>query len=309
METINSMHYNTDAINGIGGYERNIYAFSNELMDLTLIAQNRFLWIEKFNRIRPLKYLSQYIEKLLYFFGQCCIVYESGIHKVKRCYGQGALNQYGFPSKFQTMNYNGGDTKSYNFDSNDFVWIQNNFFNIPSNFWILNYCNRIANVKRIQDINLNAQKHPYLLGCTPETKLSIENLFKQVQDNNDAIFVDNGNNILTDALKVFNLNAPYIVDKLQDQYINEFSRALNFLGINTISEKRERLIESEGEITQELTGNYIDIFIKPRLRACKEVKEKMGIDLELQYNNDFVDYFKDFGGDKNGSLYNVGQNT
>lgn len=304
----NTLHFNLSAVSGLDGNTQNNYNYSTTLTNLLLIAQNRFEWVDNSKIIKPETRLSQYIEFLLCFFGQCCIVKENGFIKVKKCVGSGSLNQYGVPETFTTMNYNGGDTKIYNINSRDFVWIQNNFFRLPTEYWLLNYANRISKVQRIQDINLDAHKTPYFIATTPNKLLSMRNIFNKIRSMAEAVFVDETKGI-RENIRILKPEAPYIVDKLQDQKICEFNCALNFLGINTIDEKAERLVTSEGEISRELTGSYIDIFMKTRRQAVEEIKNKFNIDVDLKFNNNYKEYFEMEVNENNGNIYNNVETT
>ena len=58
--------------------------------------------------------------------------------------------------------------------------------------------------------------------------------------------------------------------------------------LNTVKEKRERLLYDEARISDEITDSYLDMFARPRVLAYREMKEK-GINvklLELKVDND-----------------------
>ena len=80
----------------------------------------------------------------------------------------------------------------------------------------------------------------------------------------------------SEKVKVLDLNSPYLVDKLYAQKQNEFNDALNFIGINTIDEKRERLITGEAEIAEDLTEKFTNLFESPRRKAVEQFNSIAG---------------------------------
>lgn len=262
---------------GADGLARNYDSFSVEFAQLSLMAQNRFKWTSK--QIAPYERLSEYIEFLLFWYGQCCVVHEGGIWKVKQCIANGNMGAYRMPEQFTTRDWGGGNTKVYN--RKDVIWIKNNAACIPT-FWLLRHrCDRIAHIERVMDLNIDAQKTPYIIEAQPEVKLSLVNVFKQIRDMFEVVFTNASKGGIRDKIKVLDLNAPYLVDKLYAQKQNEYNDALNLLGIDTIDEKRERLISQETEVSNELTENYIDIFYATRKIALEEMQQRIG-DVELK---------------------------
>lgn len=270
-------HINLDDINGFNGEARNLSTLSNNFATLSMIAMNRFRWDCEY--VEPKDRLSEYIEYLLFWYGQCCIVREKDHYAIKRCMGSGSLNHFGKPSKFTCAYYNGEDSRTY--DEKDIVWIKNNISRIPT-FWLINrYIDRIAHIERVMDLNIDAQKTPYIIESAPETQLSVQNVFKKIKQMYEVIFLNNSKGGIRDKIKVLDLNAPYLVDKLYQQKVNEYNDVLNLLGINTIDIKKERLVSFEASITDQLTDNYIDMFLSTRIQAIKDFYDKFGQNMKL----------------------------
>lgn len=263
---------NTDFIYGTDGTARSLSTFNTNFSAMGLIARNRFKWESKI--IQPLERLSEYIEFLLFWLGQCCIVNENGEWRVKKCISNGKLGAFGHPTAFTTKDFDGSNTKIYPYE--EVIWIENNAECLPTYFWLRKYCDRIAHIERVMDLNIDAQKTPYIIEAAPEIQLSVKNVFKQIRQMCEAIFVNPNKGGIRDKVKVLDLNAPYLVDKLYAQKMNEYNDALNLLGVNTIDEKRERLVTGEAEISEDLTENYIDIFYSTRLSALRQFNERAG---------------------------------
>lgn len=274
-----------DMLEGVDGYPQNLMTYDQTMASARLLATNRFKW--ESDEIQPKKQLSEYIEKLLFIKGQCALFKEIDGWKVKCCVPTGGINEYGQPSSFTLTDYNGNGTVTVDIDDERFIWIKNNNDCIPTIFWILKYCNRVAKIERTMDLNIDAQKTPYVIETSPEVHLSIQNIFKQIRAMDEVVYVDQKTGI-KDNVKVLDLNAPYLVDQLYSQKVNEYNDLLNFLGLNTVKEKRERLLYDEARISDEITDSYLDMFARPRVLAYREMKEK-GINvklLELKVDND-----------------------
>ena len=263
---------NLQSIYGTDGTPRNLNTYNNNYFALTLIAQNRFKWESKI--IKPFERLSEYIEHLLYYYGQCLLHRVGDYWEVLRCMALGKPDEYGVPTKFQTFTFSG--EKSHIYDYKDVIWIKNNAYCLPTSFWIWKYCDRIAHIERVMDINIDAQKTPYIIETTPEMQFSVKNLFKKIKEMSEVIFTNSSAGGIREKVKVLDLNAPYLVDKLYAQKQNEFNDALNFIGINTIDEKRERLITGEAEIAEDLTEKFTNLFESPRRKAVDQFNKIMG---------------------------------
>lgn len=268
---------NLDAIEGVDGYPRNLLTYDQLMANARLLATSRFKW--RSEQIEPFDHLSEYIETLLYLKGQCALFNDNGQWKVRCCVPTGGINEYGEPNSFTITDYNGNNTIVVNSDDERFIQIKNNNDCIPTIFWILKYVNRVTKIERTMDLNIDAQKTPYMIETSPEIHLSIQNIFKQIKEMDEVVYVDQKTGI-KDNVKVLNLDVPYLVDKLYTQKTNEFNDLLNFLGINTVKEKTAHILYKEATATDELTDSYLDMFSSTRIRAL-EIAKKRGIKLSL----------------------------
>ena len=78
--------------------------------------------------------------------------------------------------------------------------------------------------------------------------------------------------------------APFVADKVEEQKNKIWNEFLRFIGIaNLTVQKKERSIRDEVLASQ--GGTIASRFsrYKPRLRAIEEIKEKFGIELEIEY--------------------------
>lgn len=268
---------NLDMLEGIDGYPQNLLTYDQIMANARLLATSRFKWQSK--DVQPKDRLSEFIEMLLYLKGQCALFKDTDGWKVRCCVPSGGLDEYGQPESFNLTDYNGTHMVTVKNDDERFIWIKNNAACIPTIFWIVKYCNRVAKIERTMDLNIDAQKTPFMIETSPEIHLSIQNIFKEIRQMDEVVYVDQKTGI-KDNVQVLKLDAPYLVDKLYTQKQNEFNDLLNFLGINTVKEKTAHILYKEATATDELTDSYLDMFSAPRIKALEIAKER-GLDISL----------------------------
>lgn len=290
---------NLDMLEGIDGYPQNLLTYDQVMANARLLATSRFKWNSK--DVMPKDRLSEYIEMLLYLKGQCALFKDTDGWKVRCCVPSGGLDEYGQPESFNLTDYNGTHMVTVKNNDERFIWIKNNAACIPTIFWIVKYCNRVAKIERTMDLNIDAQKTPFMIETSPEIHLSIQNIFKEIRQMDEVVYVDQKTGI-KDNVQVLKLDAPYLVDKLYTQKQNEFNDLLNFLGINTVKEKTAHILYKEATATDELTDSYLDMFSAPRIKAMEIAKER-GLKISLSIlstDNEEVDDNAALNRDNNG---------
>ena len=126
--------------------------------------------------------------------------------------------------------------------------------------------------KQTKLINQTHLKTPYIFRVQDQnTKLSLENMFDKVQSNEPAIYVDKDFNFGTDdGQYIFNLNAPYNLDKLEMDRSEIFNEFLTHFGIDNVNiNKRERLVTSEADSNNEMILHNRNKFLAPRKEVCR----------------------------------------
>lgn len=218
------------------------------------------------------------------------------------------LNVYNLPTK--VMAWSIGYNKMYNFD--DVVYIMNNELEKPTREFIELFAYRLYETERTIDINLQAQKTPVLIEGDTKTILTLKNVYMQYSGNIPFIF-GNKQFDISNKLNVLKTDAPYIIDKLDVHKHQIFNDALTVLGIdNANTDKKERLITNEVESNEQLITYYLNCYYKTRKKACEQIKEKFGLNIEIELNKDIIDLLNvtendiinyDDRGDDNGEIY------
>ena len=217
------------------------------------------------------------------------------------------LNVYNLPTK--VMAWSIGYNKEYEFD--DVVYIMNNELQKPTREFMDLFAYRLYETERTTDINLQAQKTCVLIEGDTKTILTLKNVYMQYSGNIPFIF-GNKQFDISNKLNVLKTDAPYLVDKLDIHKHQIFNDALTVLGIdNANTDKKERLITNEVESNEQLITYYLNCFYKTRKKACEDINEKFGLDIDIELNKDVIDLLNitendiinDDKGDNDGEIY------
>ena len=97
-----------------------------------------------------------------------------------------------------------------------------------------------------------------------------------------AIFVDK--DMLqgdSENISVLSTQAPYLISDLQQHRYELERELLTFLGINTTIEKKERLLVDETNANNGYIEMSLDLGLKARELACKQINEKFGLNVKV----------------------------
>ena len=167
------------------------------------------------------------------------------------------------------------------------IIIYNNMLKTPASIDVEWFAKRLADLDRIAEVNINAQKTPVLVLADENQRMTMKNMYKQYEGNEPFIF---GSKKLDDygKITVLNTGAPYLADKLYNLKTQMWNEALTYLGISNINvTKKERMI------TDEVTRNQGSVVasrysrLESRRSACKQINDMFGLDMWVDYREDF----------------------
>ncbi len=171
-------------------------------------------------------------------------------------------------------------------DENNSVVIYNNYLRIPSCYTVDHYASILADLEQSIVVNCKAQKTPVAILCNENERLSMQNLYEQYDGNYPFIFGQKELNVKD--VKAISTGAPMVADKLYQIKMQVWNEALTYLGISNISyQKKERLVSDE--VIRNMGGTMASRYTRLEMRkqACEKIKDMFGIDVEVDYREDF----------------------
>jgi len=246
---------------------------------LYLICVNRFVWSDLPNSIDP-----DFIEKHLIQNGELAFINHPKFgFLVTLCCGD-YFNLYGRPQKYLCWTIN-NEVNEF-FKAEDVVIIRNNKLSQNTFDFIQRYAGIMAAIQKTKEVNLNAQKTPVMINCDESQLLTMKNLYAQYEGNSPVIFGSKAMDFK--ELQVLKTDAPYLLDKLQEEKTETLNECLTFLGINTTKAKKERMITDEVNANNDMVNICLSIFLNTRKQAMDDINAKFGLDIKL----DLADYCK-----------------
>lgn len=248
---------------------------------LTELAISMFEW-----QNLPETIDQRFLEMCLFSDGMCIFFQDEVLGYLSlQCMIGGKLNVYRIPMERRAYATNGYQRK---LDGTNSVIIFNNYLHTNSMLDVEMFSKRLYNLDRAIDVNANAQKTPVLIQCDESQRLTMKNLYKQYEGNEPFIFGSKG--LDANGLKVLQTGAPYVADKLYELKTQIWNEALTYLGISNINVvKKERMITDE--VTRNQGGTVASRYsrLESRRQACKQINEMFGLDIWVDYREDFQD--------------------
>ena len=248
---------------------------------LTELAISMFEW-----QNLPETIDQRFLEMCLFSDGMCIFFQDEVLGYLGlQCMIGGKLNVYRIPMERRAYATNGYQRK---LDETNSVIIFNNYLHTNSMLDVEMFSKRLYNLDRAIDVNANAQKTPVLIQCDESQRLTMKNLYKQYEGNEPFIFGSKG--LDANGLKVLQTGAPYVADKLYELKTQIWNEALTYLGISNINVvKKERMITDE--VTRNQGGTVASRYsrLESRRQACKQINEMFGLDIWVDYREDFQD--------------------
>ena len=248
---------------------------------LTELAISMFEW-----QNLPETIDQRFLEMCLFCDGMCVFFQDEVLGYLSlQCMIGGKLNVYRIPMERRAYATNGYQRE---LDGTNSVIIFNNYLRTNSMLDVEMFSKRLYNLDRAIDVNANAQKTPVLIQCDENQRLTMKNLYKQYEGNEPFIFGSKG--LDANGLKVLQTGAPYVADKLYELKTQIWNEALTYLGISNINVvKKERMITDE--VTRNQGGTVASRYsrLESRRQACKQINEMFGLDIWVNYREDFQD--------------------
>ena len=294
----------------------------NNLEDAVLMNNATYFdYLERFKRIAlsmfdwsnlPDSMDARYLERCLYYTGQAAMLYLEPYGYINtKSATSGKLNLYGLPTRIRCYSYGEINTSrrvfngvseavakinGYEDDTDDTrqteaILVLNNWEGVATANTVELFAMRMAIAERAIDVNIRAQKTPFVLVTNQNKRLSMMNALDQVDKNAMAVVVEQ-NQLDAESFKTLQTSAPYVADKLTDYKRGIWNEFLTYIGVDNISEKRERMISAETMSNNECVNLNMMASLKTREKAAKEFNQKYGKNIEVKLRSDIFNIIK-----------------
>lgn len=226
---------------------------------------------------------ARFLEMCLFYQGQAAMLYSDDYGYINTMASDGGyINIYGLPTQVMCYSYRFNERRDlYTTDvgaerGSECILVMNNYERVPTAATINLFAYRLAEAQRTADVNIKAQRTPILITTDQKQYFTLKKMYEEYDGNTPAIFADK-NLISPDALKALKTDAPLILNDIMDYKREIWNEFLTFMGLQNLSEKKERLISSEVDSNNELINMNLQALLIPRKEACKQFNEKYGL--------------------------------
>ena len=266
------------------------------------IALARFEWVNL-----PTSMNARWLEMCLFDYGKASLLKDEDLGFINtKCSNNNVINIYGLPSDLHCFSfeyqkwrklYCGLNEINGNDPYKEAILVMNDYDMTPTLSMMDLFSYRLYECDRTCDVNVKAQKHPVMVICDENQRLTMENLYSQYDGNEPFIFGDK-NQLDEKNLRAINTNAQIVLKQIDEHKKEIWNEALTYLGINNINvEKKERAVVDEINSNNELVNLNLDVYLKPRQEACRQFNELFGLtgtdkEISVRVNSDLANVIK-----------------
>lgn len=232
------------------------------------------------------------LEYILLTYGQGAIFTECGGHMFAQAAPADNINMYFNPNRINLYTPNGDYYQRHcnvwvcdgEVMPRDAVICYDNMTRSPMLHWIRTYADRLATIDRVIDINISAQRTPWIIKAPEESKGNVKAIQRKLAANEQFIPVNSGLENVVDV-EVLQTNAPYVVDKLMADKKKLLDEATTLLGIdNANTEKKERVNTQEVLSNNEQIAIMRESRMKCRKRFCEQARDVFGLEIDVEWS-------------------------
>lgn len=160
------------------------------------------------------------------------------------------------------------------------VW--DNMMRVPFFNLIDNYARRIAKYDAIADINIEAQRTPWVIVSRPEGKRNASRLQAKLDANDQYLKLNDEQ--ASELPYVLQTNAPFVADKIHTVKHVLINEVLTLLGVdNSNVDKKERVQTSEVLSNNEMIMALRESRLKCRQQFCERANTLFGLDMSVEW--------------------------
>lgn len=247
---------------------------------------------------------ARFLEMCLYYNGQAALLYDDDYGYINTMAADGGyINIYELPTEINCYSYHFNQrrglylTDTGGLKGEECILVMNNFERVPTTATISLFAYRLAEAQRTADTNIKANRTPILITTDQKQYYTLKKMYEEYDGNTPAIFADK-NLISPDALKAMKTDAPFLCNDIMQYKREIWNEFLTFMGIQNLSEKKERLITGEVDSNNELLNLNLQSLLIPRKEACRQFNEKYGLmgskAIDVRVRSDLYNVVKQF---------------
>lgn len=233
------------------------------------------------------------IEYILLHWGLGAIFMDEGGHLFAQAGASNMLNMYYNPNEVILTAPNGNmwtrhaqaHVEAGELLAPDCAICFDNMARQPLDPFINWYAKRLSRYDRVADINVDAQKTPWVIAGQEEGKRTRKSWVKKLRSNDQYIELNsNAGGTIGDIPFVLQTGAPYVADKVFESKQKLLNEALTLLGVdNTNNEKRERQIKDEVLANNEQIALMRRSRLKCRKQFCERANAIFGLEINVKW--------------------------
>lgn len=168
------------------------------------------------------------------------------------------------------------------------VLIRNNYDRYPTAQTAYRYASALYDLDSTRDVNLQAQKTPYILAGEQSERRSLQTMFDKIRKNVPVMYTPKSLADIKEKIAVLKTEAPFIAPQLQDMKISILNEYLTFVGLSMATEKRERRVEGEIDQFDKQATVYANTLLKPRQEAAELMSNLYGSEITVDLASDVL---------------------
>ena len=248
------------------------------------LCVNRFNWTGL-----PTTVDVRYLEMTLFSKALCVFYWDKEFNRylTLNASGVGKVNMYDNPTKFTVI---GNTMVNKELSPSECVPIWANYTRSPDLDIVLVYANRLAEIDRTIEINTKQLRRNKLVFASQNTRLSMANLDRQIDEGQEKLYVTKGTFEKGDIDSIDIGVDSHSIETLIMARERTWANAMTMLGINNFNtEKKERLVSAEVDGGDEQIDQMKNIALNARQQACKRIKEMYpNLDVWVEYGSQSV---------------------
>ena len=183
--------------------------------------------------------------------------------------------------------------------SDECVQIRNNYDRYPTAQTAFRYASALYDLDSTRDVNLQAQKTPYILAGEKSEERSLKAIFEKIVRNVPVMYLPKSLTNLSNKIQVLKTEAPFIAGSVQDMKVTIMNEYLNMIGLAIADEKRERRTDDEVFQFNRKANAFANTFLKPRVEACDAINAKFNLNVSVELSVDEMNANPEFEQTKN----------